>query len=146
MSDIWETIRTVTNGRSPGVRVAWRQAGDRQAMCLIVSLGGEVTRALGMTEVGHDGKRGRVVVQRNRMRGRLRIRAAVKDDLKGDTRAVSWKNECATINVPLDDVALTEKKPAQDTAHTFEGKCVEIKLPHWAVTGGFVQVSGGRAA
>ena len=78
----------------------------------------------------------RVVVQRDRMAGRLRIALASETD--DGARLMAWKrsknSECATLFVPLKDVAeiIQAPKPAQTCRYEVGNGELIIKLPTWA--------------
>lgn len=135
----WETITTQLSGRGGNVSVAWRVPGGRTSACLAVSMGSTVAAKFGLA------KRARVMVQRDRMAGKLRITLAPAGTGRHETRCPAWKGNAACITVPLEDVKLTGTKPAQDVPWEFDADgAIVLRLPHWACP--LIQVSGGRAA
>lgn len=137
MSGTWETIRGVMGGTASGVTVAWRSNGPDQNVGLVVSIRGDLLERIGATR----GKRAqRVVVQRNRSTHRLRISLAAPGTAWCSTRGLKWKEGRGLIQVPLPDIELAERKPAQDTLYVVSEKHIEVKLPPWAATG-FVKVA-----
>lgn len=141
----WETVVREPGGRSFGVTVSWRTPGGRATPALALSLGKETCRSLGLVKQAKGQAAARVVVQRDRMAGKLRVVLATTEPPEHQ-RAVAWKSDGCTITVPLDDVKLTENKPAQDVRWEFEGDrtALIVKLPPWACP--LIQVSGGKAA
>ena len=134
----WERVRTEAI-RGSGVTVSWRTQGGRKNPALAVSIGKVVCEKLGL-EKGTTRLKSRVVVERNRVAGKLRLRLA-PEELRADAvRHVAWKDKGCTIAVPMDDVKLSEKKPAQDVVWTLEDGWLVVKLPHWACP--IVKISG----
>lgn len=132
----WERIETSAN-RNNGVTVAWRVPDGRKSRALAVSLTKKIAAeiALGTTD------NSKVLVERNRMAGKLRIRMAPEDALAHECRhATARKTGGFGISVPLDEVKLKENKPAQDVPWSIEDGWLVIKLPHWACP--MIQVSG----
>jgi hypothetical protein len=131
----WERIETSAN-RSNGVTVAWRVPNGRKNPALAISMTKKVAAeiALGSTD------NSKVVVERNRMAGKLRIRMAPEDALAHECRHATWRTGGCSIAVPFDDVNLKESKPAQEVRWSVEDGWLVIKLPHWACP--MIQVSG----
>jgi hypothetical protein len=142
----WETIRREGGGRSCGVTVSWRSAGGRSTACLSVSLGKTTVARFGLVKGTKPAQR--VVVQRDRFVGKLRVILATTEP-REETRSVAWKGEGCSLSVPLADVTLAENKKAQDVRWEF-GKteygtpCIFLKLPHWACPP--IRVETGKAA
>lgn len=124
----WETIITQV-GRGDSVTVSWRVPGGRSTPAMAVSLSKGVATTFGLVK----GSRQAVVVQRDRMAGKLRLCIATGEP-RHERRSMAWKDGGCAVVVPLDDVRLTEKKPAQDVPWCFTdgGRHLEIKLPPWA--------------
>lgn len=135
----WERIQTQL-GRGDTVTVSWRIPGGRVAPVLSVSVSRSVTKSLGLVK----GENSRVIVERDRMAGKVRIGVAPKSTPRHDCRHVIWKEGGCAIAVPLEDVNLKERKPAQDVAWSVDGGWLVIKLPQWACP--MIQVTGGNAA
>lgn len=112
--------RAGARNRSFGVTVSWRKTSERANAVLIVTIGGEVVKQLGL-ERGQ-----RIVVERDRLAGRLYLRADPHEGWKP-----SWKEGCACVNIPLDDVT-SEKRPAQGVAWEIVSGELSLRLPTWA--------------
>jgi hypothetical protein len=139
----WERISTEL-GRGAAVTVSWRIPGGRCTPAMALSLSKAVCAQLGLQRRGTGEPPTRVYVERDRLAGKVRVQLAPKTAARHECRAAAWKDGSCTITVPLDDVKLAEKKPAQDVPWSIEGGWLVAKLPHWACP--LVQVSGGRAA
>ncbi len=141
----WETIQTQL-GRGATVTVSWRIVGGRGTPAMAVSLSKAAAARLGLTKPANGAPRQSVVVQRDRMAGKLRIFVADASVPRSEKRSVAWKDAGCTLSVPLDDVQMTQKKPAQDVPWSFEDgdRYLVLKLPAWACPP--VQVYGGRPA
>lgn len=133
----WETVTGVLGGTPSGVSVAWRRHGSSQRLCLVVSVQASLLERIGATR---DKRPLRMLVQRNRTTGWIRISVAPKGAMRYSTRGVRWHEQRGLISVPMPDVLLAETKPAQDTPFTVGDKHIEIRLPHWAGTG-FIRVA-----
>jgi hypothetical protein len=131
----WERIETQAI-RGGGVTVSWRVPNGRKNPALAISIGRLVAEKARLEK----GDRSRVIVERNKMAGKIRLRLAPKDALAHECRHVAWKDKGCTVAVPLEDVKLRERKPAQDALWSVEGEWLVIKLPHWACP--LIQVSG----
>jgi hypothetical protein len=131
----WERIETqaVRNG---GVTVAWRVPNGRKNPALAISVSKTVAANMSLAK----GDKSRVIVERNRMAGKVRIRIAPDDALAHECRHAAWRDNGCSIAIPFDDVKLKERKPAQDTPWTMEDGWLVVKLPHWACP--MIQVSG----
>jgi hypothetical protein len=131
----WERVETSAN-RNNGVTVAWRVPNGRKNPALAVSMTKKVAAeiALGATD------NSKVIVERNRMAGKLRIRMAPEDALAHECRHATWRAGGCSVAVPFDDVKLKENKPAQDAPWSIEDGWLVIKLPIWACP--LIQVSG----
>jgi hypothetical protein len=123
----WETIPL----RGSGVSVAWRRPGGQGAgLQLALTLSSGVCAAMGAAPGC------RIVVQRDRMAGKLRI--AVAQPHEDGARKLTWKAtkflHCATLFIPLRDVQehVREQKPAQTCRYEVAPGEVIIKLPAWA--------------
>jgi len=138
----WERINTQL-GRTESVTVAWRIPGGRATPAMALSLSKAACARLGLEKI--KGQPSRVYVERDRMAGKVRVTKAPDSAMRHEARAVAWKDGCCTITVPLDDVHLSEKKPAQDVPWSIEGGWMVVKLPHWACPVVRVNVPG-RAA
>lgn len=135
----WERITTQL-GRGDTVTVSWRTPGGRSTPALTVSLSKSVCAKLGLSKNEKGQPVQRVVVERDRMAGRVRLAVAPQGTPRHDCRHVAWKDGGCSVGVPLDDVKLTEKKPAQDVAWEIKDGWLVIKLPHWACP--MIHVSG----
>lgn len=135
----WERIQTQL-GRGDTVTVSWRIPGGRATPVLSVSMSKSVTKSLGLVK----GEKSRVIVERDRMAGKIRIGVAPNITPRHDCRHATWKMEGCAISIPLEDVLLKERKPAQDVAWSIDGGWLIIKLPQWACP--IIQVTGGKAA
>jgi hypothetical protein len=131
----WERIETSAN-RNNGVTVAWRVPNGRKNPALAISMTKKVAAEIAL---GPKGNR-KVLVERNRMAGKLRIRMAPEDALAHECRHATWRTGGCSIAAPFDDVNLKESKPAQDVRWSVEDGWLVIKLPHWACP--MIQVSG----
>jgi hypothetical protein len=136
----WENIAPRAGERigNGGVTVAWRRVSNRGTLVLAVTLGSAACEALGF-------KKGqRATVQRDRIGGKLRVTPSADEGWKA-----AWKESagatCAVLHIPLDDLTLTERKPAQAVKWEVEGNSIVLKLPPWACPIVRVNVSG-RAA
>ena len=111
---------------------------------LALSLGASICQQLGLEKNGKGAPVPRVIVERDRMAGKLRVKAAPPGVSKTESRHVAWKGKACTVGVPMSDVKLEGNKPAQDVPWLIaqEGWLV-IKLPHWACP--MIQVSGKAA-
>ena len=143
MSGGWEPIKTLGT-RDHQVSVAWRRNGTRVGRLLAISVGESICNQMGFQK--HEkGQRGqRVVIERNRMAGKLRLRLAPKGTRPEEQRHLAWRTKGCTILVPLDDVKVQENKLAQDVVWSIEDGWLIVKWPPWACP--MVQVSGGKAA
>lgn len=139
----WETIPL----RGGSVSVSWRLPGGKGAgrqLCITVSSG--VREAMGMA------RGDRVIVRRDRERGRLLLlpaRAAGKGLCWPDgARAPRWRctrnSLVMQVWAPLLDVTLERDMPAQSVAMALTDGGLELRLPHWACP--LVKVTVGRAA
>jgi hypothetical protein len=138
----WE--RVVTPPRfADQVTVSWRIPGGRATPTLAVSLGRSICERLGLEKNDKGAPVPRVIVERDRMSGKLRVQRAAPGMSKQESRHVAWKDKACTITVPLTDVKLEGKKPAQDVPWSFEDGWLVVKLPHWACP--LIQVSGKAA-
>jgi hypothetical protein len=131
----WERIETSAN-RNNGVTVAWRVPNGRKNPALAISMTKKVAAEIAL---GPKGNR-KVLVERNRMAGKLRIRMAPEDALAHECRHATWRTGGCSIAAPFDAVNLKESKPAQDVRWSVEDGWLVIKLPHWACP--MIQVSG----
>lgn len=138
----WERITTQL-GRGDTVTVSWRTPGGRSTPALTVSLSKSVCRRLGLFKNEKGQPVQRVIVERDRMSGKVRLGVAAQGTPRHDCRHVAWKDGGCSVGVPLDDVKLTEKKPAQDVAWEITDGWLVIKLPHWACP--MIKVSGKAA-
>jgi hypothetical protein len=134
----WERIHTQI-GRGDTVTVSWRIPGGRGTPTLCVSISRSVTEKLGLVK----GEKNRVIVERNKMAGKVRVGVAPKNTPRHECRHVAWKEGSCTIPVPLDDVNIKDKKPAQDVAWSIDTGWLVVKLPAWACP--VIQVSGKAA-
>lgn len=134
----WETIGGTLSGVSSEVSVAWRRHSREQELCLVVSVREDLLAKIGATRAKRPL---RMIVQRDREANRLRISVAPPGTMRKTTRGVRWGRARGIVNVPLPDVDLRESKPSQDTPFWVTDKHIEIKLPHWASTCGFVKVA-----
>lgn len=139
----WERIQTYV-GRGEHVAVSWRISGGRSTPALAVSISRDVCERLGLRKNEKGEPVQRVVVERDRMAGKLRLQLAPPGTPRTESRHLAWKDRGCTVGVPLEDVKLKEKKPAQDCAWLIEDGWLLVKLPHWACP--LIQVSGGKAA
>lgn len=121
----WETIPL----RGASVTVSWRVPGGRgcnRQLCITISSG--VCEAIGLR------RGGRVVVQRDRFAGKLRLLLA--DDKADGGRRPAWKRtknaDVAVVFVPLKDVTLDKNQPAQLVACEPKPGELVVRLPHWA--------------
>ena len=128
----WERLTTQL-GRGDTVTVSWRTPGGRSTPALALSLSKTVCAKLGLAAGQKGGPPQRVYVERDRMAGKLRVKQAPESAARHECRHVAWKDKGCSITIPMDDVKLAEKKPAQDVAWeiTKDGWLV-VKLPHWA--------------
>jgi hypothetical protein len=85
-----------------------------------------------------------IVVERDRMAGKVWLQAAPPGTGRLESRHIAWKDKGCTVAVPLDEVRLDKSKPAQDVVGLIEDGWLEVKLPHWACP--LIQISGGKAA
>lgn len=135
----WERINTQL-GRGDTVTVSWRIPGGRATPALAVSLSKSVCQRVGL----HKNEKGtpaqRVIVERDRMAGKIRIKIAPSGAPRHECRHVAWKDAGCSIGIPLDDVKLPGKKPAQDALWEVNDGWLVVKLPHWACP--LIQVSG----
>lgn len=139
----WERMTTKL-GKGDSVTVAWRIPGGRANPALAISLSKGVTAQLGLQKTDKGKNVPRVIVERNRLRGMVRVRLAPAGTTRDESRAVAWKDGGCAIAVPLDEVTLKDKKPAQDCTWSIEGGWLTIKLPHWACP--LIQVTGKERA
>jgi hypothetical protein len=141
----WETIPTQL-GRGAAVTVSWRVVGGRGTPALAVSLSKAAAARLGLVKRAKGEPVQSVVVQRDRMAGKLRLFVADQSVPRLEKRSVAWKDAGCTVTVPLDDVHLKERKPAQDVPWEFADgdRFLVVKLPPWACP--LVKVEMGRAA
>lgn len=139
----WERINTQL-GRADTVTVSWRIPGGRATPAMALSLSKSVCARLGLQKNIKGEPVARVYVERDKLAGKIRVQQAPDSAARHECRHVAWKDGGCTITVPLDDVKLPEKKPAQDVPWSIEGGWLVAKLPHWACP--LIQVSGGRAA
>lgn len=138
----WERVMTQL-GRGDSVTVSWRIPGGRATPALAVSLSKSVCQALGLRKNEKGQPVQRVLVERDRMAGKLRIGVAPAGTQRHECRHVAWKDGGCSVGVPFDDVKLTEKKKAQDVPWEVTGGWLVVKLPHWACP--MIQVSGKAA-
>jgi hypothetical protein len=138
----WERIYTQL-GRGDSVTVSWRIPGGRATPALAVSLSKSVCQRLGLTKNEKGSPTQRVIVERDRMAGKLRMRIAPPGSSRHECRHVAWKDGGCSIAVPLDDVKLSAKKPAQDVSWEVDAGWLVVRLPHWACP--LIQVSGKAA-
>ena len=139
----WERIQTHV-GRGEHVAVSWRISGGRSTLALAVSISRSVCDRLGLRKNEPGQPVQRVIVERDRMGGKVRLRLAPEGAKRTESRHLAWKDRGCTVGIPLDDVKLKEKKPAQDVPWAIEDGWLTVKLPPWACP--LVQVSGGKAA
>lgn len=139
---MWERVKTQL-GRGDSVTVSWRIPGGRATPALAVSLSKSVCQALGLRKNEKGQPVQRVIVERDRMAGKLRIGVAPAGTPRHECRHVAWKDGGCSVGVPLDDVKLSEKKKAQDVPWEVASGWLVVKLPHWACP--LVQVSGKAA-
>jgi hypothetical protein len=136
----WEAIAPRSGERhgNGGVTVAWRSTSGRSYLVLVVTIGTIACEPLGL-KTGD-----RIRVERDRMAGKLRLTPGNETGWKP-----SWRKSptgcCAVMNVPLDDVTLTERKPAQAVKWDIENGAIVLKLPHWACPIVRVNVPGKAA-
>jgi hypothetical protein len=131
----WERVETSAS-RSNGVTVTWRVPNGRKNRALAISLTKKVAAEIALGAADNS----KVIVERNRLAGKLRIRMAPEDALAHECRHAAWRSGGCSIAVPFDDVNLRENKPAQDVPWSIEDGWLVIKLPHWACP--MIQVSG----
>jgi hypothetical protein len=131
----WEEIAPRAGSRTgrAGVTCAWREVAG--GWRLIITIGDEVRRQLDLDAGDY------VTAQRDRTTNKLRL-AKAKTGWRGHRRA--WPNaekgaHCICYNLPLDDIRMTAKKPAQQAAWQIEGGALVVTLPPWCAT--FVQVA-----
>jgi hypothetical protein len=122
----WETVPF--RGRS--ITVSWRKPGGIGAKFqLSITIGSGACDAMGLRQ----GQR--VVVQRDRVGGKMRLLVAPDDGTPG-ARRPTWKRSknavVAVVFVPMPDVRLDNKKPAQHVAHDVAPGELTLRLPHWA--------------
>ena len=123
----WEAIAPRSGERhgNGGVTVAWRSTSGRNYMVLVLTLGTIACEPLGLKPGD------RIRVDRDRMGGKLRVMPGGNEGWKP-----SWRKSpsgcCAVMNIPLDDVTLAERKPAQAVKWDIEGNSIVLKLPPWA--------------
>ena len=125
----WETVapRSGERARSAGLTVAWRRSSSRSNPVLVITLAGWVVRDLGLE------KTHRLTIQRDRAAGRMRLCLAAGTADKGVSWKPSWRDGCVAVSVPLDDVVVLERKPAQATPYVLPSAGVlELTLPPWA--------------
>ena len=138
----WE--RVVTPPRSADhVAVSWRIPGGRATPMLALSLGRSICEQLGLEKNGKGAPVPRVLVERDRMSGKLRVKSAPAGVGKMESRHVAWKERACTIGVPMADVKLEGNKPAQSVSWSLEDGWLVVKLPHWACP--LIQISGKAA-
>jgi hypothetical protein len=125
----WETITTQV-GRGSGVAVAWRRKTS-QTFAMVVSLSKTTTADMGLAAPAKGAPPVRLVAQRDRMAGKLRLFLATTEP-REHSRACTFKQGGATMFVPLDDVKLAENKPAQEVPFEWDGQYLVLKLPAWA--------------
>lgn len=131
----WERIQTQL-GRGDTVTISWRVPGGRSSPALSVSISRSVTKRLGLMK----GEKSRVICERDKMAGKLRICLAGQNAPRHECRHVAWKYESCAISIPLDDVQVKDRKPAQDVLWSVEDEWLVIKLPQWACP--IIQVLG----
>lgn len=120
----WETIGRERGATGHGgVTVAWRVPGGKGRPKMCIALGRAAVEAFGLT----PGEKRRVLVQRNRARGLLRL---VMQE-SAEARSVQWTNGVAEIQVPLHDVT-SERQGAALVEHTVQDGALVITLPAWA--------------
>lgn len=140
----WERITTQL-GRGDTVTVSWRTPGGRTTPALSVSLSKTVCEKVGLKADRKGIPKQRVYVERDRIGGKIRLTLAPPSAPRHECRHVAWKDKGCSIAVPMDDVKISERKPAQDVAWNITGDgWLVIKLPHWACP--IVQISGGSNA
>lgn len=139
----WERVSTKL-GKGDSVTVAWRIPGGRAHPALAISLSKGVTAQLGMQKTDKGKNVPRVIIERNRLRGLVRVRLAPAGATRGESRAVAWKDGGCAITVPLEELKLTELKPAQDCVWSIEDGWLIVKLPHWACP--LIEVGKEKAA
>jgi hypothetical protein len=127
----WEPVKTRL-GRGDQVAVSWRITGGRATPALAVSLSKSVCERMGLEKNEKGAPVQRVVVERDRVRGRVRLRLAPAGLPRSECRHMAWKDKGCTVGVPLDDVKLTTTKPAQDVPWSIEDGWLVVKLPPWA--------------
>lgn len=128
----------VTN-RTGGVTVSWRKVSARAGRVLVVMMGKDLLATIGLAQGM------RCVVERDRMLGRLYLRPCAEDT--AEAWKPTWKDGCAAINAPLDDVKVAENKPAQMVMHEWDASAGElcVRLPPWACPPVKVLVPGKAA-
>ena len=131
-------------GRGDQVTVSWRKIGGRQTPALAISLSRSVCERLGLRKNDLGEMVQRVVVERDRMAGKVWLQAAPPGTGRLESRHIAWKDKGCTVAVPLDEVRLDKSKPAQDVVWLIADGWLEVKLPHWACP--LIQISGGKAA
>lgn len=138
----WERVITQI-GRGETVTVSWRVPGGRTTPALAVSLSKSVCEKLNLRKNQKGEPVQRVFVDRDKLAGKIRIGIAPPGTSRHECRHVAWKDGGCTVSVPLDDVKLTEKKPAQDVSWEISEGWLVVKLPHWACP--IIKVTGKAA-
>lgn len=126
-AEIWETVPL----RGTGVALAWRKPGGAGAgPALVITISAEVAIAMGL-DPSH-----RIVPQRNRMAGQLRL--VVCEGKPPGARRPAWKHtkhvRVPTIFVPMLDVQATLRgtKPREAARFQVAPGVLTISLPAWA--------------
>lgn len=131
-------------GRGDQVTVSWRKIGGRQTPTLAVSISRSVCERMGLQKNQPGTPVQRVVVERDRMAGKVWVQLAPEGAPRIESRHLAWKDKGCTVSVPLDDLRLDKPKPAQDVVWAIEDGWLMVKLPPWACP--LIQISGGKAA
>lgn len=134
----WERVPTKL-GKTYGVTVAWRKPSNRAQPMLNISVSKKLSQQIGVKkEKGAEVQR--VIVERNRMRGLVRVKLAEEDADRRESRAIAWKAGGFTVSFPMEDMTAQDPIPAEDVIWEHKDEWLVIKLPHWACP--MIHVSG----
>jgi hypothetical protein len=124
----WEVVPTQI-ARGADVSVAWRRKGNADGFALMLSVSAALSARIGL--VPRPDGRLRVLAERDRMAGKIRIHVPEEQRTK-HSRAAVFKNGATTITIGLEDLALTTPQKAERAQHDWDGRYLVVKLPAWA--------------